>query len=234
MKPAREQPGVQRDMVRLRETKGEMLCLYAPGSPTRRSYRAVLEVSPITCRSKLRTNRKPSSNALERSSVAVLSRADPRAQPAAGFDALHPALACATESKWATPIHMVCAGSQSGRTLAKNRCPAYAHRTACLCHYPGLTGHWQFQEAQRVPDAVRQAPGAAHGRDRGTGAAGTGTACRGTHPATGVLRPHLPSPAQRRAGTALLQLPDTRTCPCPSPLRSTLVCGGTPYPRETP
>ena len=47
MKPAREQPGVQCDMVRLRETKGEMLCLYAPGSPTRRSYRAVLEVSPI-------------------------------------------------------------------------------------------------------------------------------------------------------------------------------------------
>jgi len=47
MKPAREQSGVQRDMVRLRETKGDMLCLYAPGSPTRRSYRAVLEVSPI-------------------------------------------------------------------------------------------------------------------------------------------------------------------------------------------
>ena len=47
MKSAREQPGVQRDMVRLRETKGEMLCLYAPGTPTRRSYRAVLEVSPI-------------------------------------------------------------------------------------------------------------------------------------------------------------------------------------------
>ena len=47
MKPAREQPGVQRDMLRLRETKGDMLCLYAPGSPTRRSYRAVLEVSPI-------------------------------------------------------------------------------------------------------------------------------------------------------------------------------------------
>jgi hypothetical protein len=47
MKTAREQPGVQRDMVRLRETKGEMLCLYPPGSPTRRSYRAVLEVSPI-------------------------------------------------------------------------------------------------------------------------------------------------------------------------------------------
>jgi len=47
MKSVREQPGVQRDMVRLRETKGEMLCLYAPGTPTRRSYRAVLEVSPI-------------------------------------------------------------------------------------------------------------------------------------------------------------------------------------------
>ena len=47
MKAAREQPGVQRDMVRLRETKDNMLCLYAPGSPTRRSYRAVLEVSPI-------------------------------------------------------------------------------------------------------------------------------------------------------------------------------------------
>ena len=47
MKSAREQPGVQRDMVRLRETKGDMLCLYAQSSPTRRSYRAVLEVSPI-------------------------------------------------------------------------------------------------------------------------------------------------------------------------------------------
>jgi hypothetical protein len=47
MKSAHEQPGVQRDMVRLRETKDDMLCLYAPGSPTRRSYRAVLEVSPI-------------------------------------------------------------------------------------------------------------------------------------------------------------------------------------------
>jgi hypothetical protein len=33
--------------MRLRETKGDMLCLYAPGSPTQRSYRAVLEVSPI-------------------------------------------------------------------------------------------------------------------------------------------------------------------------------------------
>src|SRR5579864_7337597 len=42
-----EQPSVQRDVVRLRETSGDMLCLYAPGSPTRRSYRAVLEVSPI-------------------------------------------------------------------------------------------------------------------------------------------------------------------------------------------
>ena len=47
MKQVREQPSVQRDMVRLRETKGDMLCLYAPGSPTRRSYRAVVEVMPI-------------------------------------------------------------------------------------------------------------------------------------------------------------------------------------------
>ncbi len=47
MRPAREQPSVQRDMVRLRETKDDMLCLYVAGSTTRRSYRAVLEVSPI-------------------------------------------------------------------------------------------------------------------------------------------------------------------------------------------
>src|SRR6266699_288028 len=47
MKPAREQPGVQRDMVHLRETKGDMLCLYALSSPTHRSYRAVLGISPI-------------------------------------------------------------------------------------------------------------------------------------------------------------------------------------------
>src|SRR5215467_8429957 len=47
MKQAHTQPGVQRDMVYLRETKGDMLCLYAPNSSTSRSYRAVLEVSPI-------------------------------------------------------------------------------------------------------------------------------------------------------------------------------------------
>jgi Helicase HerA, central domain len=46
-KSAPEQPSIQRDMVRLRETKDDMLCLYSPGSPTRRSYRAVLEVTPI-------------------------------------------------------------------------------------------------------------------------------------------------------------------------------------------
>jgi hypothetical protein len=34
-------------MVYLRDTKGDMLCLYAPSSPNRRSYCAVLEVSPI-------------------------------------------------------------------------------------------------------------------------------------------------------------------------------------------
>src|SRR6266566_1151439 len=43
----RQQASVQRDMLRLRETWGEMLCLYTPGSPTQRSYRAVLEVTPI-------------------------------------------------------------------------------------------------------------------------------------------------------------------------------------------
>ncbi len=47
MKQAHTQPGVQRDMVYLRETKGDMLCLYAPNSRTLRSYCAVLEVSPI-------------------------------------------------------------------------------------------------------------------------------------------------------------------------------------------
>ena len=47
MKQARIQASVQREMLYLRETSGDMLCLYAPGSPTRRSYRAVLEVAPI-------------------------------------------------------------------------------------------------------------------------------------------------------------------------------------------
>src|SRR5579864_4949250 len=47
MKPAQTQANVQRDLLSVRETSGDMLCLYAPGSPTRRSYRAVLEVAPI-------------------------------------------------------------------------------------------------------------------------------------------------------------------------------------------
>jgi hypothetical protein len=47
MKQARTHNSVQRDMVYLRETKGDMLCLYAPNAPMKRSYRAVLEVSPI-------------------------------------------------------------------------------------------------------------------------------------------------------------------------------------------
>src|SRR5438045_1345588 len=47
MKRSRIQTSVQRDFVRLRETTGDMLCLYASTSPTRRMYRAVLEVTPI-------------------------------------------------------------------------------------------------------------------------------------------------------------------------------------------
>lgn len=38
---------VQQDFVPLRETTDNLLCLAFHGSPTRRSYRAVLEVSPI-------------------------------------------------------------------------------------------------------------------------------------------------------------------------------------------
>jgi hypothetical protein len=47
MKQAHIRSSVQRDLLSLRETSGNMLCLYAPHSPTRRSYRAVLEVAPI-------------------------------------------------------------------------------------------------------------------------------------------------------------------------------------------
>ncbi len=47
MKQAQIPSSVQRDLLMVRETSGDMLCLYAPGSPTRRSYRAVLEVAPI-------------------------------------------------------------------------------------------------------------------------------------------------------------------------------------------
>src|SRR5260221_11387248 len=47
MKQAPVEKSVQRDILSVRETSGDMLCLYAPGSPTRRSYRAVLEVAPI-------------------------------------------------------------------------------------------------------------------------------------------------------------------------------------------
>ena len=47
MKQTHIPSSVQRDLLSVRETSGDMLCLYAPGSPTRRSYRAVLEVAPI-------------------------------------------------------------------------------------------------------------------------------------------------------------------------------------------
>jgi hypothetical protein len=47
MKQPRREKSVQRDLLYVRETSGDMLCLSAPGSPTRRSYRAVLEVFPI-------------------------------------------------------------------------------------------------------------------------------------------------------------------------------------------
>ena len=152
MKPAREQPGVQRDMVRLRETKGDMLCLYAPGSPTRRSYRAVLEVSPINLSLKAEDEQEA---IIERFGALIRSLSFPvqilvRNQRL-DLCSLYPALARAAGSRWATPIHVVCAGSQPGRTLAKDRRPAYAHRTACLCRHPGLTGHWQFQRRSGFP-----------------------------------------------------------------------------------
>jgi hypothetical protein len=47
MKSAQTQASVQHDLISLRETSGDMLCFYAPSSPTRRRYRAVLEVAPI-------------------------------------------------------------------------------------------------------------------------------------------------------------------------------------------
>ena len=47
MKQTHLSSSVQHDLLSLRETSGDMLCLYTPGSPTRRSYRAVLEVAPI-------------------------------------------------------------------------------------------------------------------------------------------------------------------------------------------
>ena len=47
MKQAHTHPSVQRDMVYVRETKDNMLCLSAPGARNLRSYRSVLEVSPI-------------------------------------------------------------------------------------------------------------------------------------------------------------------------------------------
>jgi Helicase HerA, central domain len=47
MKQSQIPSSVQRDLLLVRETSGDMLCLYSPGSPTRRSYRAVLEVAPI-------------------------------------------------------------------------------------------------------------------------------------------------------------------------------------------
>jgi hypothetical protein len=47
MKSTQIQASVQHDLLSLRETSGDMLCLYAPSSPTRRNYRAVLEVAPI-------------------------------------------------------------------------------------------------------------------------------------------------------------------------------------------
>ncbi len=47
MKQPHREKSVQRDLLHVRETSGDMLCLSTPGSPTRRSYQAVLEVFPI-------------------------------------------------------------------------------------------------------------------------------------------------------------------------------------------
>jgi len=47
MKQPHREKSVQCDLLHVRETSGDMLCLATPGSPTQRSYRAVLEVFPI-------------------------------------------------------------------------------------------------------------------------------------------------------------------------------------------
>ena len=147
MKPVREQSSVQHDMLRLRETKGDMLCLYAPGSPMRRSYRAVLEVSPINLSLKAEDEQEA---IIERFGALIRSLSFPvqilvrnqrldltpyiqhlLAQPGAGGQ--HP-------STWLS------LAAQPGRTLTKDCRPAHAYRTPCLHHHPGLTGLWQFQK----------------------------------------------------------------------------------------
>ena len=200
MKPAREQPGVQRDMLRLRETKGDMLCLYAPGSPTRRSYRAVLEVSPINLSLKAEDEQEA---IIERFGALIRSLSFPvqilvrnqrldlspyirhlLAQP--GADGQHPSTWYALAASLAELLQKIAAQ----RTLIER------HVYVII---PASQGAGSSRRRSGFPTLVRQAPGAAHRRDRGTGAAGTGTTRRGTHPATGVLRPYLPSPAQHQS-----------------------------------
>jgi len=199
MKPAREQPGVQRDMLHLRETKGDMLCLYALSSPTHRSYRAVLEVSPINLSLKAEDEQEA---IIERFGALIRSLSFPvqilvrnqrldlvpyikhlLTQPGAGGQ--HPSTWYALAASLAQLLQQIAAR----RTLIE----------------------------RHVYIVIPASQGAAHLRDRGAGTAGTGTACRGTQPATGLLWPHLPPPAQYRAGTAHVQLSDTRTCSRPSP-----------------
>ncbi len=69
MKQAQIPSSVQRDLLMVRETSGDMLCLYAPGSPTRRSYRAVLEVAPINLALKAEEEQEAIIERLGRSSV---------------------------------------------------------------------------------------------------------------------------------------------------------------------
>ena len=115
MKQAQIPASVQRDLLLVRETSGDMLCLYAPGSPTRRSYRAVLEVAPINLVAQSGGRAGGHHRALRGAHpLALVSLAGAGAQPAPGPVALHRAPARSTGRRSALHAHLVCPGLQPG------------------------------------------------------------------------------------------------------------------------
>jgi hypothetical protein len=164
MKQARTHSSVQRDMVYLRETKGDMLCLYAPASPTKRSYRAVLEVSPINFSLKAEEEQEA---IIERFAALIRSLSFPlqilvRNQrldlaPYIGRLLTQPNGQVQHPSAWLALARSL------ADLLAEDRLPAHAHRTARVCHHPSRTSYWHNPKTPRVPVTFRQASSAACG-----------------------------------------------------------------------
>jgi hypothetical protein len=197
-------PGVQRDMVYLRETKGDMLCLYAPSSRTLRSYCAVLEVSPINFSLKAEEEQEA---IIERFAALIRSLSFPLQVLVRISARISPPTSGAC---WCSPMGR-CSDLLPGTGLPVAWLTSYKRSPPNARSSNGMS--MSLFQPQLVLATLQDGKDSHHFSpnqrrsvrlSRGASETGTGPACRSARATIDIVQPHLPPLAERRASSTFL------------------------------